>query len=380
MLLRFELTTTMDLGEGITAIAIVGGPCGGKTSGLAKLIERLSDRGYKVLVCPESATKLMKGGILPWELRSLQFQRQVLLDTLMQEERFFEAAKYYRDLGFKVVILFDRGAIEGEAYIPKEEFAGLIKSFGFNYQDLCERRYHAVMHMRTAALGAPEHYSLENNKTRTETLEYAIEVDQRILEAWQRHYHPRVIDNSTGFEEKLDRLFAEVCAVLGDPVPVEKEDKFLIEPFNPPDVPVFTSVSVIAQDYLVALKGGEERRVRSRGDEHGATYFYTVKEEISPDKRLERERIISEEEYFELLKEKDPAYLTVKKRRVCFFHKEQFFEADLFEAPEEYRGLSLLEAEWSDRSPESILPPFMKVIRKVTGDKRYSNKAIAKAA
>lgn len=46
----------------ITRICLTGGPCAGKTTALALLSVVLQQMGFKVLLVPEAATLLMKGG------------------------------------------------------------------------------------------------------------------------------------------------------------------------------------------------------------------------------------------------------------------------------------------------------------------------------
>jgi len=378
--MHHEPQTIIDLGENISVIVITGGPCGGKTTGLALLRSKLTDRGYRVLVSPESATKLITVGIRPGPggLDGLEFQEEILRDTLEQEARVISAAKRYRNKGEKVVVLCDRGTMDGEAYIEPRIFRAMIERFGYNPRQLCDERYHAVMHLRTAALGAERFYTLENNSARTEPPELARELDQKTFEAWQRHPHPRVIDNSTEFDTKMDRLFGEVCSVLGDPVPIEREDKFLIDATETITIPVKSCESLITQDYLVPPDPREEYRVRSRKDADGTSYYFTRKRYVAPGDRIEIERMVTEREYRALLTLKDFHMLTVQKRRVCFFWKEQFFELDFFLEPDREKGLVLMEAERTDRTPTLELPPFIKVIRNVTGEKRYSNYEMAK--
>jgi len=43
-------------------ICITGGPCAGKTSGLALLSEKLRDEGFNVFTVPEAATMISDGG------------------------------------------------------------------------------------------------------------------------------------------------------------------------------------------------------------------------------------------------------------------------------------------------------------------------------
>lgn len=374
--MKEKTTALVDFGENIRRIVLTGGPCSGKTTGLARLCRMLADHGYKVLVSPESATKLIEAGMTPGELPWIEFQEEIILDTLAQEERILSIAKRYRDKGSKVIILCDRGVMDGEAYVGPEAFAELIGRLGYTHRELCDERYHAVIHMRTAALGAEKFYTLENNKARKETPEEARVIDEKTLTAWTRHSRPRIIDNSADFEDKLRRLFAEVCVIIGDPVPLEKEDKFLIKSFDPAALPVKWNESTIVQDYLVSPTVGEEYRVRARSEGDNASYYYTIKRDVNPGVRTENESIITRREYESLLTLRDPAMATIKKRRICFFWKEQFFEVDLFEG--NHQGLVILEAERTDRIPKLELPPFIEILRNVTNEKQYSNAQLAK--
>ena len=373
-----KLQSIADIGENIHIIAITGGACGGKTTGLVKLQQMLTDRGYKVLVSPESATKLICGGIYPWEIDKLMFQKQILQDTLSQEQSFINAACVYRDMGHKVVILCDRGIMDGQAYVDsKEDFEKLVTDLGLSINFICNNRYHAVIHLRTAALGAEEFYTLENNIARKETPEEARVQDQKILEAWQIHHHPRVIDNSTGFDEKINRLLVEVCSILGDPEPLEIEQKFLIEAIDLENIPDHVTTSQIVQDYLASPIPKEERRVRARTDKCGTSYFYTVKRRISPGVRVEIERNIDKDEYQRLLTLKDQNFQTIIKRRSCFFFQGQFIEMDVFDSPKTHAGLWLMEIEQTIVQKELVLPSYVKVVKEVTDDENYSNRFIA---
>ena len=69
----------------------------------------------------------------------------------------------------------------------------------------------------------------ENNKARFENLEQARIADKRTRDAWIGPPHMRIVDNSTNFKGKIDRLIQEVFATMGVPVPVEIERKFLIK-------------------------------------------------------------------------------------------------------------------------------------------------------
>ena len=79
-------------------------------------------------------------------------------------------------------------------------------------------RYDAVFHLATAAKGAEEFYTLDNNAARIETVEEAIEVDNRLLAAWKYHPHLRVIGNDSDFDGKIRQLLEEMGDFLGEEI------------------------------------------------------------------------------------------------------------------------------------------------------------------
>ena len=53
-----------------------------------------------------------------------------------------------------VVILIDRGLLDGSAYVDKENWQALLDDLGVNTIMLRDNRYDGVLHMVTAADGA----------------------------------------------------------------------------------------------------------------------------------------------------------------------------------------------------------------------------------
>ena len=94
-----------------------------------------------------------------------------------------------------------------------------------------------------------------------------------------------------------------------------------------------------------------------------------------PDQRLEQEREISEAEYQALLRQADPALRTLYKQRWCLEYRGQLFEIDLFPF---WQDRAFMEIELADEGQELFLPPEIQVIREVTGDRRYTNRALAR--
>ncbi len=52
----------------LTRIAYTGGPCGGKTTALARSFDHFGKLGYRVVIVPEAATLLFNAGIAPGAL------------------------------------------------------------------------------------------------------------------------------------------------------------------------------------------------------------------------------------------------------------------------------------------------------------------------
>jgi len=59
---------------------LTGGPCAGKTTALSTLSETLNQMGFRVLIVPEAATLMMKGGAMI-ETRKLTFSNAVRFQT-----------------------------------------------------------------------------------------------------------------------------------------------------------------------------------------------------------------------------------------------------------------------------------------------------------
>jgi hypothetical protein len=89
--------------------------------------------------------------------------------------------------GSPVVVLIDRGLLDGSAYISKENWQALLDDMGVNIVMLRDNRYDGVMHMVTAADGAEKFYASLNNEARYESVAEAVEKDKRLREAYMGH-------------------------------------------------------------------------------------------------------------------------------------------------------------------------------------------------
>jgi predicted ATPase len=207
-----------DAPQRIVEIVLTGGSCAGKTSALELVSRSLREQGHGVLTVPEATTMLATGGVprLGAISRSGQedactFQRSVF--TVQQALR-----QAYRGLAplFAtpvVVILYDRGELDGLAYHPHDCVYELARERGTTL-DAIRDSYDAVIHLVTAADGAETAFIHGNNRARWDTVTEAIESDQRLVAVWSRHRDHTIIDNSTDFVGKMARLVSTVVGVI----------------------------------------------------------------------------------------------------------------------------------------------------------------------
>lgn len=355
-------------------LCFTGGPCGGKSTAIIKVFAELSKKGYTVLVVPESATEIIVSGITTDLIGNKKFQ-EILFEKQIKKEKLYNKVKKYIS-NDKIVIIYDRGLMDSKCYMLDEEFDNLLKVYKTNEIEI-KSRYDAVFHLVTAANGAVDYYTTANNSARKEGIEEAIALDNRCIEAWTGHPHFRVIDNSTDFDNKIKRLLKEIYSVIGDPVPIEIERKFLIKKESINDISKFCSTTVcdIIQFYLTN-QSGFERRIRSFGIDGNYSYFYTKKKKNINGGRIEIERKISQKEYLKYLAgEVDTSISCIRKKRVCFVYKSEYIEIDFFEFSDDK---AIMEIELTSMSQKIELPEFIQIIKEVTNDDAYSNYNLAK--
>ncbi|RYH15755.1 hypothetical protein EON65_31210 [archaeon] len=186
---------------------------------------QLREKGYIVFVVPETSTILLTAGSVYPGINSEN--RQILLDyeteylkmQLSLEDSILSVARIQAPLlgpaGSKVVVLFDRGAMDTKAYVPSDVWMEMLQRCDATEDELL-KRYDMVCHMTTAAKGAEAHYTLANNEARSETIEEARAVDDRTLQSWSAHDRHYVIDNVVDqcFQDKLERVLQHILTHL----------------------------------------------------------------------------------------------------------------------------------------------------------------------
>ena len=360
--------------KNITKIVITGGPCAGKTTALSRIEEHFTKIGYKVLFVSEVATELITGGLAPWTCGSnLDYQKCQVSMQLYKEKMFEQAAYTMPDE--KILIVCDRGALDNKAYMNDAEFAEVLTTVGSN-EVVLRDSYDGVFHLVTAAYGAEKFYTLSNNEARTETVEEARALDDKIVSAWTGHPHLRIIGNGQDFDKKLAELIREISSLLGEPKPLEIERKFLIEY---PDLAYLNSLDTcervhILQTYLID-KEGVKIRLRKRGNDGAYIYFKTQKKRINALTSIELEERLSKDRYKALLNKSYEQVYPLEKDRYCLVYKNEYFEIDIYPF---WKEQAIMEIELTEEGEQVDLPDFIKVIREVTGDSQFSNYKLAK--
>lgn len=341
----------------LTKIAITGGPCSGKTSAINAICEKLNSDNRNVILCPEAATIVIDKGVSRDDY--LLFEAEVAKCQIELEK---EAISKAEKLDGDVLIIFDRALTDCFSYI--DDKTALADTIGVDYLSSWNR-YDSIIMLESA----PCDYFVQN-EIRTETYEDSVKCEEELLKVFVGHPHFRYIKNTENFEDKIDNLKSEIDTILNG---IETEVKYLIEY---PDFEELEKIGAykteISQTYLLSNIGSHRIRSRKTGDV--ITYFETLKIRISGMSANEDERIISKEEYDELLELADPNKNTIIKDRYCFLYDGQYFELDVFPF---WNDKAFVELELTNEKQKVNLPPFINVIKDVSSDPKYKNNYLA---
>lgn len=165
---------------------------------------------------------------------------------------------------------------------------------------------------------------------------------------------------------------------------MEIERKFLVEfPKSWSDLAELfddlIDVKRISQTYLTEKDGEPSPRVRKTIEgltgETQTVYHFNKKKPVKTGVHEEEEYEISKSKYESHLKNKRPDKVSIDKTRFVFKYNDQVFELDVFKGS--LKGLAILEIELKNPKQTVELPPFLKVIKEVTEDKKYNNFSLA---
>lgn len=190
----------------IKKIVLTGGPCAGKSTALELIRKRFTNEGYYVVFLPEMATVLHNIGVKCKDFNKMVDYEEVLLKFQFETEHLLNES--VKRIGVdKVLIVCDRGVLDCKTFITDKEFDDIIKKLNVNFNP--NTYYDAIFHLTTSAIGAEEHYNLDN-PARREGVKDAVLQDEKLVEVYNKHKYHRIIDNSTNFNDKMTKLLNSI--------------------------------------------------------------------------------------------------------------------------------------------------------------------------
>ena len=172
-------------------IVLTGGPSGGKTTALSILKETF---GNKIALVQEAATLVYSGGF-PRKDNShihIEHAQNIIFYTVHQLEELAERTSDAK------VLVCDRGSLDGAVYWPHgpEDF---FKAMNSTLEDELAR-YDVVIHLAPP----PEKDFYQSTNVRTENLQQAFEIDDKILKIWEKHPNRIVLPREKHYFEKAE--------------------------------------------------------------------------------------------------------------------------------------------------------------------------------
>lgn len=189
----------------IKRIVLAGGPAAGKTTIFNEVPKRLP--AWKFLLVPEAASIVLAGAN---GKHSKETQEKIFKLKLHYENCAFTQIKKLQQ-EYKIV-LCDRGLLDGLVY-HKKTYDQRLADYGMTRQDAINR-YDNVIYLRSVARDRPELYSNATNKNRTDNVDRAAHICRKTEEAWLTHPKTLVIDNSTDFKGKMDKVVWHLIQIM----------------------------------------------------------------------------------------------------------------------------------------------------------------------
>ena len=172
-------------------IVLTGGPSGGKTTALSILKETF---GKKIALVQEAATLIYSGGFPRTDNSPIHIvhAQNIIFYTVHQLE---ELAEKTSDAS---IMVCDRGSIDGAVYWPygpEDFFKAMHSSLEAELA-----RYDAVIHLSPP----PEKDFYQATNVRTENLQQAFALDDKILQIWEKHPNRLVVPREKHYFEKAE--------------------------------------------------------------------------------------------------------------------------------------------------------------------------------
>lgn len=167
--------------------------------------------GYDVYVVNEMATMMILGGITATKVGEKNFQELVIKMQLETEKTYDRAIKLSKNNNN--LIIFDRGPIDAMMFLDKLELEKILNKFNTTYEKILNN-YDGIIHMETVSKKSPELYTFDNNKARRDEGIDTIEIDNKLLKAYEMHPKRSIVSSYKDFGDKINNLIEKIEKIL----------------------------------------------------------------------------------------------------------------------------------------------------------------------
>ncbi|MBE5821480.1 MAG: hypothetical protein E7311_02690 [Clostridiales bacterium] len=194
-------------------IVFTGGPSAGKSKIIQKLKEYLERLGYQVFIISETSTEIINAGFKWWDnsIETNIYQKLIFKYQLDKENNIITAIEEANM--DNVIILLDRGLMDGKAYMDAEDFRNMAKKYAFSETNIY-MRYDTVIYLESVSIQFPEIFSDENNKARKSNVNQAKVFDEKVKEIWKKHHDFIEVKAYQTFEEKYENVLKEIKKII----------------------------------------------------------------------------------------------------------------------------------------------------------------------
>ena len=180
---------TVEPAPPIHVVTITGGPGGGKSTALHPIAQLLRETGeVEVVTVTEEPTDLFRsiGGSPTDPVRARLVQKLLLRRTLAAHKAALEAAAIPNRDNLPVIILKDRGPLDGKAFCTRAEWSNCLRSERVDDTTLLDEAG-LILHFRSTATDRPELYDYgpgSSNPERHTTLPDAFTADAKLYQVY----------------------------------------------------------------------------------------------------------------------------------------------------------------------------------------------------
>jgi len=383
------LNTVNQTGDKIKVylFCITGGPCAGKTTSMQYLAEKFSPK-FKVYTLPEVATMTVQTGvnIIPSEFTPdthTAFTKGIMKMQMDLEDYIFNIAKNGKQ---DSIVFADRGMIDNLAYCTPEVKERVLKETGWTLEKISNQRYDACFHLVTAADGAEEFYTLENNVARSEGPELARMLDKWTQNAWVCHNNHFIIDNNQkGFNMKMAKTYGLVANFLGLPEQVIYQKKFLVNNFNVESWPKDCTYNQFKEEIVFLTETDPSSKsswVKKRTDLGGNRSYSKVERFLTKrhEERLELKQKITGKMYFDYRWQRDQKLGILNKDFTVLISNNSNFVFESYVLPDTGKTVTVVRIDGllPDQKLENFdIPTFLELGEDITEQQKYFSEHVA---